>query len=295
MFFLTLLSRLPFPILYGISDCLYFVSYYLVRYRRNLVNKNLRNAFPDKSVAERKVIAKQFYRNLCDYVVETLKLLTIKENDLKIRMHYTNPELLSVYTSQNQSVILLSSHQFNWEWLLAAGTLWLNAPIDFVYQPIQTRFTDYLMLRCRTRFGGYPIKRNEVARELAKRKNIVRGIAIVADQYPGRSQDKKYEALFLNQKTVFFTGSQQMATLTQYPVLYGAVKQLKRGYYACTLVKIAEPPYNAGSEIVLQNYIKEVEHVINENPAGWLWSHNRWKTRHLKRASGQYPRASAAS
>ncbi|MCK6616848.1 MAG: lysophospholipid acyltransferase family protein [Cyclobacteriaceae bacterium] len=295
MFFLTLLSRLPFFILYGISDGLFYLGYYLFGYRKKLVLKNIRNSFPSKSDAELKLIAKQFYRYLCDYVVETLKLLTINNEELKSRMRFLNPELFTEHIRKNQSVILLSSHQFNWEWLLAAGNLWLKAPIDFVYQPIQTRFTDHLMLRCRTRFGGHPIKRNEVARELAKRKNIVRGIAIVADQYPGRTQDKKYEALFLNQKTVFFTGSQQMATLTQYPVLYGAVKRIKRGHYTCTLVKIAEPPYGADSEVVLQNYIKEVERIINEDPAGWLWSHNRWKTRHLKRASGQYPRVSAAS
>jgi KDO2-lipid IV(A) lauroyltransferase len=295
MYLLVILSRLPFAILYRISDALYFFSYYLIQYRRKLVERNLQNSFPDKPYQERKAIARQFYRNLCDYVVETLKLLTIDAEELKKRMHFTNAELFSDYATHNQSVILLSSHQFNWEWLLAAGNLWLRAPIDFVYQPIRARFTERLMYRCRTRFGGHPIKRNEVARELAKRKAIVRGIAIVADQYPGRSQDKRYEAKFLNQSTVFFTGSQQMATLTQYPVLYGSVQRIKRGYYSCTLIKLAEPPYAPGSDDVLKNYIREVEHVINNNPSGWLWSHNRWKTRHLKQASAKYPRASVAS
>jgi len=240
-------------------------------------------------MAERTAIAKQFYRNLSDYAVETLKLLTITPEELKSRMRYTNPDLLASYTQRNQSVILLSSHHFNWEWLLTAGSLWLNAPIDFVYQPIHNRITDNLMQTCRTRFGGYPIKRNEVARELAKRKHVIRCIAIVADQYPGRAQDKKFEAVFLNQPTVFFNGSQQMATLTQYPVLYCSVKRIKRGHYTCTLVKIADPPYARDSSIVLTSYIRKVEAVIRENPADWLWSHNRWKTRHLRQASAQYP------
>ncbi|MFN3840543.1 MAG: lysophospholipid acyltransferase family protein [Cyclobacteriaceae bacterium] len=290
MFFFRALSKLPFAVLYFVSDGLYYLAYYVIRYRRKLVEKNLRNAFPDKPKTERTAIAKQFYRNLCDYAVETLKLLTIHSEELKSRMRYTNPDLLDSYTQHNQSAIILSSHQFNWEWVLTAGTLWLNAPIDFVYQPIHNRLTDSLMQACRTRFGSYPIKRNEVARELARRKAITRVIAIVADQYPGRAQDKKYQTTFLNQQTVFFTGSQQIATLTQYPVLYVSVKRLKRGYYTCTLVKVAEPPYRPDSVDVLQNYIKEVERVITENPADWLWSHKRWKTRHLKQASAQYPR-----
>lgn len=221
--------------------------------------------------------------NLCDYAVETLKLLTVSMTELKARMVFTNPEMLDAYKTKNQSILLLSSHQFNWEWLLVSGNLWLNMPIDFVYQPINTKFVDSLMQTCRTRFGGYAIKRNEVARELVKRKDILRGIAIVADQYPGRKQNKKFETIFLNQPTVFFYGSQQMANLTQYPVLYGSVKKVKRGYYTCTLVKVAEPPYAPDSEDVVRNYAKIVEGVIQQEPAGWLWSHNRWKKRHLKK------------
>lgn len=282
MLLLKLISRLPFTVLYRMADLLFLLSYYVVRYRKRLVWKNLTNSFPNLSKPELKKIERLFYLNLCDYAVETLKLLTISREELKNRMVYTNPELLDTYKQKNQSIILLSSHQFNWEWLLVSGNLWLNIPIDFVYQPLNSKFVDTLMQTCRLRFGGYAIKRKEVARELVKRKNMLRGIAIVADQYPGRKQNRKYETTFLNQATVFFYGSQQMANLTQYPVLYGSVKKVKRGYYTCTLVKVAEPPYAPDSEDVVKNYAKIVEGVIQKDPAGWLWSHNRWKKRHLK-------------
>jgi KDO2-lipid IV(A) lauroyltransferase len=282
MLLLKLISRLPFTVLYRMADLLFLLSYYVVRYRRGLVRKNLTNSFPNLSKSELARIERLFYLNLCDYAVETLKLLTISREELKNRMVYTNPELLDTYKQKNQSIILLSSHQFNWEWLLVSGNLWLNIPIDFVYQPLNSKFVDTLMQTCRTRFGGHAIKRNKVARELVKRKNILRGIAIVADQYPGKKQNKKYETTFLNQATVFFYGSQQMANLTQYPVLYGSVKKVKRGYYTCTLVKVAEPPYAPDSEDVVKKYAKLVEDVILRDPPGWLWSHNRWKKRHIK-------------
>lgn len=282
MIFIRFISRLPFTILYLVADILFLLSFYVIRYRRALVRKNLKNSFPHLSQPELKRIEQKFYRNLCDYAVETLKLLTISMEELKQRMVFTNPEMFNEYKEKNQSVILLSSHQFNWEWLLVSGKLWLNIPIDFVYQPLNSRFVDNLMQACRLRFGGHAIKRNKVARELVKRKNILRGIAIVADQYPGRKQNKRYETTFLNQATVFFYGSQQMANLTQYPVLYSSVKKIKRGYYTCTLVKVAEPPYAPDSEDVVRNYAKLVEEVVQKDPAGWLWSHNRWKKRHLK-------------
>lgn len=282
MVFLRFISRLPFSILYSISDCLFILSYYIVHYRKKLVRMNLVNSFPEKSEEEISKIEKEFYRNLCDYAVESLKLLTISASQLKKRMRYTNPDLVFKYRDQNQSVLLLSSHQFNWEWLLASGMLSLKLPIDFVYQPINLPFMDTLLQTCRTRFGGYAIKRNDVARELIKRKNIVRGLAIVADQYPGHENDKKYELKFLNQDTVFFYGSQQMASLTQFPALYGVVERVRRGYYTCTLVKVGEPPYEKNDGVVIERYAKVVQKVIENHPSGWLWSHNRWKKRHLK-------------
>lgn len=277
MWLLTLLSRLPLRVLYAFSNFLFFVTYRFVKYRKRLVRKNLHASFPQKNASDLKRLEREFYRNLCDYAVETLKLLTITKAELALRMRYTNPELMGNYTRQGKSVILLSSHHFNWEWLLVSGSASLPAPIDFVYQPVSTNFFNRLIGHARTRFGAYPVKRNEIAREIVRRKDRVRGIAVVADQYPGHGNDKKYFTNFLNQETAFFYGSQQMALLTQAPVFYAVVKKIKRGYYTCTLVPLGAPPYNKADESVVANYAKNVEELILERPSEWLWSHNRWK------------------
>jgi len=53
-------------------------------------------------------------------------------------------------------------------------------------------------------------------------------------------------------------------------------------------VLIDEPPYEKGSNRVVDYYAKATgkvieknptEKIIEKNPAGWLWSHNRWKKR----------------
>lgn len=282
MFLAKLISRLPLVILYAISDVLFFVAYYVVRYRRDMVQKNLRNSFPEKSIDDRKQIEREFYKNLCDYAVEMLKLLTISKHELEKRMVFKNPEIPLHYQQNGQSILILSSHQFNWEWLVAAACFNLPMPVDFVYQAVNNEFFESISLACRTRFGAYAIRRDQVAREVVKRKKIVRAIAMVADQYPGYDHDKKYSATFLHQETIFFYGSNQVAMLTQYPVLYYKISKIKRGYYETTPVEIANPPYPPNSNQVIDKYIHTVEAVIRTNPNGWLWSHNRWKTRHLK-------------
>lgn len=240
-----------------------------------MVWMNLKNSFPEKSTTELKSIEKQFYLNLCDYGVETLKLLTIGKDELSKRVSYKNSDLLNTYRDKKQSVILLASHQFNWEWLMVSGSINLPLPVDFIYQKQSSELFDRFIARCRTRFGAHAIERQSTAREAIRRKEITRGIAIVADQFP--TFEKRYWATFLNQDTAFFQGIGQLATLTQYPVLFGHCRKVKRGYYEAELIPIASPPFAKGSEVVVDNYINVVEKLIQKNPDNWLWSHARWK------------------
>jgi Kdo2-lipid IVA lauroyltransferase/acyltransferase len=282
MFLVKLLSRIPLSVLYFFSDFLFFIAYHVVRYRRRLVRKNLKASFPEKSAKELAVIERKFYKNLCDYSVETLKLLTITKEELGKRMVFTTPEIPIKYKDKNQSILILASHQFNWEWLVAAACFNLPMQVDFVYQKVNSNFFDRISMLCRTRFGAYAIKRDEVARETVKRRNIVRAVATMADQYPGYAHDKKFSAKFLNQETVFFFGVNQLALLTQYPVVFYEIHKIKRGYYETRAIEMAQPPYERDSNEVIVKYITEVERVIKENPPAWLWSHNRWKKRHLR-------------
>jgi len=282
MLIAKLISRLPFWILYVFSDFLFVISYYVIRYRRVLVRNNLKNSFPEKGTGELRTIEKNFYRNLCDYAVETLKLLTISRKELGKRMVFRNPDVANEFLRRGQSLLNLASHNFNWEWLLTAGSITLEGQMDFVYQPINHPFFERVSLASRTRFGAHPIPRDKVAREIVSRKSIARNVAIVGDQYPGFKNDKKYAIRFMNQDTVFFYGSSQLAQLTQYPVFYYQLRKIKRGYYEATIVELAQPPYAKDDDHVLVHYVREVEHLIRERPSEWLWSHNRWKTRHLE-------------
>ena len=225
---LKILSQFPFWVLYGLSDFIFFFGYHIIRYRRGVVWKNLTRSFPEKNRKEVRQISRLFYQNMCDYVVETLKLLTISQDELKRRMVYKNPERIREYTDHRRSVILFASHQFNWEWLLAAGCFSLATQIDFVCQTQRNILFDRFLMFCRIRFGAHPIQRERVAREVTKRRSLVRGIAIVADQFPGLDSDKRYWTHFLHQDTAFFQAINQVALLTQYPAFYAAVKKIKR-------------------------------------------------------------------
>ncbi len=246
-----------------------------MKYRRAVVWKNLTNSFPTATEKDLRAVEKEFYQNLCDYAVETIKLLSISKEELRRRMHYQNPELLQPYADQKQSVILLASHQFNWEWLMVSGSIHFPLPIDFVYQKQSSASFDHFLMQIRCRFGAYAIERGQTARESIRRKSMSKAIAIIADQFP--NFEKKVWTDFLNQDTAFFQGIGQLAVLTQYPAFFVRSKKIKRGYYQAELIPIATPPYVRDSQTLVENYAQLVEQFITENPAGWLWSHERWK------------------
>ena len=82
---LYLVSLLPFWILYGISYFAYILIYYCTGYRKHVVLSNIALAFPEKTLAERKLIAKKFYKNFTDSFIEIVKLLSISKRQLRKR------------------------------------------------------------------------------------------------------------------------------------------------------------------------------------------------------------------
>jgi KDO2-lipid IV(A) lauroyltransferase len=75
----------------------------------------------------------------------------------------------------------------------------------------------------------------------------------------------------------FFQAINQLGVLTQYPVMFGAVRKIRRGYYETEMILISTPPYSKEDTSIIENYIKTTEKIIRAQPEGWLWSHDRWK------------------
>ncbi|MBL6449746.1 lysophospholipid acyltransferase family protein [Fulvivirga sp. 29W222] len=281
MILLKLFSRLPMWLLYTLSDLMFVTIYYLAGYRKRVVANNIRNSFPKMSEQEVKSAVKEFYRRFMDFVMETLKAFTITGEELTARVKFTNVQDVQSYADKQQSILVIASHQFNWEWALLTGCIVLPFPVDAVYQKLSNKGFNDLMLKTRSRFGGQPIEKSNILRAVLKNPDRLRALGIVADQSP-RRKSPKYWTNFLSQDTAFFLGPEQIAKLAKYPTFFFKVNRVKRGYYTVELVKLTEPPYEKDNHAILEAYAKATEELVKEDPAGYLWSHKRWK---LKRES----------
>jgi KDO2-lipid IV(A) lauroyltransferase len=290
VFLLRSLGRLPLATLYGVAAIVYFVTFHLLRWRRDLALGNLARSFPDRSDAERAAILQQSYRNMSEVFVELLWGWRASAEDLKARLVMDNPELVARFVAERRSVILLTAHVCNWEWLLPGGGAHFGIPIDAVYKPIRVPSLDAYMREARSRFGGQPIPIKSFAFELLRRAGQPRAYGLVADQTPLKSMDKHWTR-FLHQDTAFFVGAEKIARFLDAPVVYVAMRRLRRGYYAVHLHVLAEPPYDgdedrgsAGEGWITEAYARKLEAEIQASPADWLWVHNKWK----------YPRSTEA-
>jgi KDO2-lipid IV(A) lauroyltransferase len=281
MLFFILFSKIPFWFVYRMSNLLYFLMFYFPGYRKKIVFENIKKSFPGKTEKEVKEIARKFYLNLTDLTVETLKIPSIDKSAVKDRVRITNMEVLHSYLDKGISVIVLTGHQCNWEWLLLAGSIDCKYPIDAVYKPLHIKFLDKLFIEMRSRFGANPVAMKDVYRSVIRNKGNARALAMVADQTPAHSEIQ-YFTNFMNQNTAFFVGADKIARHTGFPVFFFDMKRIKRGYYEATFHKVKEAPFDENKFSVIESYARMLESSIKENPSDWLWSHRRWKHQFIK-------------
>lgn len=278
MLFFKYLSKLPFFVLYGISDFAYFIIYQIVGYRKNVVIENLQNSFPEKSELEIKHIAKDFYRHIADLFIEFLKGYSISKDEINERVKVMNLNVIKNYTDKNQSVIIVTGHISNWEWLLHPLNL-SGIPMDIVYQKLSSPFFDKLTLFIRSRFTITPlIEKKDTLRRTIDRKDITRALVLGSDQSP-QNWKSAYWTTFLNQDSGFFTGTERIARKYNYPVFFSEMRKVKRGFYEIEFTEIAKPTefQNLPMGEITERFVRILDKSIHKYPSDYLWSHRRWK------------------
>ena len=275
VFLARCLAFLPPSALFLFSNVLAFVLERVARYRHKVVAKNLAMAFPEKSAEERGVIAHKFYQYLADVVVEIIMLSRMRHEELLRRFEIQGLEEVKRVMHEGQSVILLSAHQGNWEWMLAAVAVALPHPLDALYRPLHNEAADRFFMDLRTRFRSHMIPAEKAAKIILKLRKQTRAFGILGDQNP-RRRDSKYWTTFMGVDTPVVIGPERIAKMTSYPLFYVATEKLGCGRYRCRIEPLAQPPYSGDGE-VSQLYMSAVEAHIRRQPECWMWSHHRWR------------------
>lgn len=275
------MSHLPLRVLYVLSDIIWVLVYYVVRYRRRLVHRQLKESFPAKSARDICLIEKRFYHFFCDYLVETLKLMTISHDEIRrrVRFYGLKESQLEMKRLGRQFIFYNLGHYGNWEWI-ASFSLHLEEGLmgAQIYHPLKNRTMDGFFIHLRSQFGGLCIPMKETLRQIltVRREGKMEAIGIIADQSP------KWEAMhhwtrFLNHDTSFFIGTEKIGKQVDACIFYVRVTRPRRGYYDCYIEPISMNPQEVDDYGITDRYAQLLEEQIKEQPELWLWTHNRWK------------------
>lgn len=271
------LSVHPYWLLYLKSDFYYLMTYHVVRYRRKVVRQNLLRSFPDKSHKEIKAIEKHFYRNLCDLFVEAPKMMRMGPKGYRKRITFTNTELIAQLEEKQRNIFFAIPHSGNWEWFgKLIPELSHNKGLA-VYKRVQNPTFEQLMLYMRTKDCDLEmVESNSVLRRLVQLRDTPTAVLMMADQ-TSFGRDTDYWTEFLHQDTCWFTGIERIAKKLDYAVVFVDMKRQGRGRYEVSFDLVADNPKEMEDGALMEQYVRRVEHFIEENPDNWLWSHRRWK------------------
>ena len=272
-YFFKLISSLPISFLYSFSSILSIVLSNF--YRIKTVEINLKKSFPNLSNNTLNKIKSNFYKNFCDVLIETIKSNSISKKELSKRVKFENFDVINDHVTKNERVIVLTSHQCNWEWLLLSSQDKLKSDLHVIYKSLSNRSFDKILYESRSRFGSKLIESKNSIMFLKKKLKKVKVLAMVADQSPNINNRKVWYNM-LNQKTAFYQSVNFIPKFTKSIVYFASMKRESRGCYSVKFDLISKPPYNKKTEI-LSDYVQKIESLIKKRPAEWLWSHKRWK------------------
>ena len=271
------LSKLPFGVLYKVSDGLGWLLLHVFKYRKALVYRQLKATHPHYDEGQLRATVASFYRHFADVVIESIKLFSISDKALRDRMEFEGHEKLDAYAAIGQSILVVGSHYLNWEYVATLCNDRLKHQCVGIYTPLKNSFMDKKLQDSRSRFGIRLLPKKEV-KAFFDEKNWDPPVAVFfgSDQSPSRSRNA-FEAKFLGLPTRVQYGVEKYAIEHHLPVFYFTMIKKKRGYYKAVFKELTNYPAAYEYGYIINAHVKALENQIREEPAYWLWSHNRWK------------------
>ena len=277
---IKIISHIPFGMLYALSDILFYPFYFIIRYRRKMVRKNLTESFPNKSADEIMHIEKAFYHFFIDMILESCKLISITPEDIRRRMKFANIEIANKMLAEGKSVSVFLGHYGNWEWMSSIG-LWLHkdAIKAQIYHKLRNKPMDKIMKKLRERMGNKCVEMYKTARFIANATNTGNKpciIGFIAEQTT-KKREVKHFIQFLNHKTPVLTGTEKATKHYGFNAIFISTRRVKRGYYECEISSLHDNPKSLPDYELTNLYFRQLEHEIQQHPELYLWTHNRFK------------------
>ncbi|TAL17896.1 hypothetical protein EPN96_03840 [bacterium] len=245
--------------------------------RRRLILENIKYAMPEVGEEEARSIMKESLRNLGRVAVEILAVPSLDRDKMEKLVRYEGEEILKEALAGGKGVLLLTSHQGNWEYsslALAARGYKLNV----VGKRIKNPKIDDLITATREHFGTKFIHHRNALRPVLRALSAGEIAGFLLDQ---RAQAKEgILSEFFGRPVSTNPGLALIALRSGAPVVFCWSERVKDGFVV-HFDGVIKPPEEGSREELVRSFTMEfdrwMERAIRRRPGQWFWVHRRFR------------------
>jgi KDO2-lipid IV(A) lauroyltransferase len=284
---------MPDWLVYWCGTLLGLLSYSLDGAHRRIAERNLAAAFPVRSAAERRAIARGAFAHFGRLLFELLKFSTLSNEAMLARVEFDGEDRARLAYAQGKGVLFFTGHFGFWELHAIVHPLKLE-PIGVLARALDNPRLHELLENIRQRTGNTVIYRKGTIRRVMRLVQAGSGVAILIDQHI-QSREAIYVDFF-ERPAATTSMVAALALRTGAPVVPVFALPLGGGRYRMIYEHPVEPPRGETEDAIrefTQRCTDVLEMYVRRHPELWLWMHRRWRENEspAEEVAGMFPSA----
>ena len=255
--------------------------------RRQVIDFNLRLAFPDMTDDERRGLAYAVTRHFAQSALEAILLQKLRPEELLKTVDVAGWDNVERALSLGRGVFFLTAHIGSWEVAALVTGLKIEAGLSVVNRPLDNPLLEVELDRLRRLYGNHVFGKHNIVREVLAQLKKGGGVGILIDQRIRENQGVKVP--FFGHPAWTPGILARLAGKTLAPVVPTFALRDRPGHYRLRYLEPVLVDDLPNSELEVEplttRYLAILEGAIRENPDQWLWYHDRWKQLRLQAAN----------
>lgn len=267
----------PAPVAGAIGTVIGLVFYAVDGGHRRLAVSQLRAAFPVRSEAECRRIARQTFVHFGQSVVMALRASTFTARQLLDMVEVEGADRIHTALAGGRGAIVFSGHFGYWELHGLIHALVLS-PMSVLARPLDNPHLHDLLERMRRATGNAVIYRQGALRRVLRALNANECVAMLIDQHIQGADAVPVD--FFGRPAATTSALATLALRTGAPLVPAFAIPLPDG--RCRLVyehPVEVPPATSADPVLelTQRCTDVLEMYVRRYPHLWLWMHRRWR------------------
>jgi len=285
---------MPFSTVNRVGSGIGLAFYTIDRGHRRLAIANLRAAFPHRTPAECRDIARRTFAHFGRLLTTLLKFSTMTPEQMRARVEFTGEERVEGAHALGRGVLLFTGHFGYWEINALVHALRLP-PLAVLARALDNPQLHALLERVRTTTGNSVIYRRGAVRRVLRVLGNNGTVAMLIDQHMQSADAVVVD--FFNRPASTTSALAAIAARTGAPVIPVFALPLPGDRFRMTYEHPVAPPANDSPEALTeftQRCTDVLEMYVRRYPDLWLWMHRRWRDPQSDVSSlpGMFPAAS---